>query len=78
MSTFRNGDRVAYRAAFLRSIGDRTHATASRRGTVIKPEAYPGWKSFAAVRWDDRSDAEPTPVNVTNLVLANRHHLEPQ
>lgn len=64
------GDRVAYRAQFLRNIGDYSHARASIRGTLA---AEGDW--LATVVWD--GDATPRHVHIGNLVDATRLHLEP-
>jgi hypothetical protein len=70
---FSIGDRIAYRAAFLRSIGDYSHASASRRGTVMN--AHPSaWPHLLDVQWDD---GHASPVNASNVLLASRIHLEP-
>jgi hypothetical protein len=70
---FEQGDRIAYRAAFLRSIGDYSHASASRRGVVLN--AHPAaWSHLLDVQWDDGSSS---PVNAANVLLADRVHLEP-
>lgn len=70
------GDRVAYRAKFLRDIGDYSHARASMRGTVVK---FVDW--LAMVQWDEGchsiTAAKTWGVHIANLVHADHIHLEP-
>lgn len=68
----RVGDRVKYSARFLRSIacyaGDMAHGT----GTVL--ELIPlGHTTLARVEWDREL---PDKVNMKNLVLVDKLHLE--
>lgn len=82
---FSIGDRVAYRAAFLRFLLDYSYASASRRGTVVDPEAFPGDPHFVRIQWDDKhrvgagvGDGETTTIICTrNIIHADRIHLEP-
>jgi hypothetical protein len=75
---FRVGDRVALRAAFLRSIMDYSHASASRRGEVIGIEPMGKWQlvEIYGVQWagDPKRSFK---VLSCNLVHADRIHLEP-
>jgi hypothetical protein len=70
VTIIKNGDRVAYARKFLRSVGAITHDIASRRGTVLDADGV-----LVRVRWDDTR--KPAPVLKSNLVPANRLHLEP-
>jgi hypothetical protein len=72
---FANGDRVAMAAAFLRSIMDFSHASASQRGVVTHVSDF-GQKdrSLVQVQWDDGHVSKSLNVN---LVHADRIHLEP-
>jgi hypothetical protein len=67
------GDRVAFAAKFLRSIGDYTYDTAQRRGTVIAITKGTGWE-LARIRWDHGVEQS---VNPRNLIRADHIHLEP-
>lgn len=69
------GDRVAYRRAFLQSIFDYSHDSASRRGVireVVLP--LPSGHAIVLVAWQNGALQS---VNTANLVLASRIHLEP-
>jgi hypothetical protein len=72
------GDRAAYRAAFLRSIADYSHASASKRGTVtalqlqLWADVDGPW--LVEVTWDH---GEVSTVNTANLIHADAIHLEP-
>lgn len=61
----RPGDRVAYSAKFLRSIGCQTGPMPFARGRVIVMRHYAG-ATLATVAWNDRS--MPDGVNVANLI----------
>ena len=62
--SFLANNRVAYSAAFLRSIGAITGDMPQRRGTVI--DIVPvGRRRMAKVQWDD--EQEPKLVCVGNL-----------
>ena len=51
------GDRVAYSAKFLRSICDYSHASASKRGTVLAIRPLAGSKhAHVKIKWDDDDD----------------------
>ena len=67
----KTGDRVALKASFLRSIGDYSYDSASKRGTIVNL-LYDD--KIASVRW---GDGEKGHVHVNNLLLADRLHLEP-
>lgn len=69
------GDRVALSAKFLRSIGDYSHASASKRGTVVSCEGTDSWR-LLGIEWDGDVDG-PRHVLDKNLVRAARIHLEP-
>jgi hypothetical protein len=71
---FTNGDRVAFAAAFCRSIMDFT-VRGHMRGTVvgIGIEVRAG-VNLILIDWDDGQHAS---VLSTNLVHADRIHLEP-
>lgn len=71
---FTNGDRVAIAAAFLRSIMDYSHASASQRGTVthVSPPIH-GDRTLVQVQWDDGHVSKSLNVN---LIRADRIHLE--
>lgn len=70
---FKVGDRVAYRAGFLRSICDYSHESASKRGTIV---AMP-LDILAEIDWDGGSSAARR-VHVGNLWPADKIHLEPR
>ena len=75
---FAIGDRVAYRAAFLRSIFDYSHDTASRRGTIQAIErlySRHNMPRVISVLWDDRT--QPSNVLECNLIAPDKIHLEP-
>ena len=63
----KTGDRVAYKAAFLRSIGAYTGDLPAGRGTITEIEPC-GTLQLARVRWDRGLDL-PTRINVKNLTL---------
>ena len=69
------GDKVKYSRKFLQSIGDYTslgHLT----GVVIKLEKVSGGEiTLAEIKWNDGE--APSKVNVKNLVLKSKLHLEP-
>ena len=53
LPTFQPGDRVAFSASFLKSTGQFTGPSATRRGTYAGP-ALPGFpSSYGRVHWDD-------------------------
>ena len=62
---FQLGDRVAYCAKFLRSIGCQTGSMPFARGRVIGMRHHAG-ATLAAVAWND--PAMPDSVNVANLI----------
>lgn len=64
------GDRVAYRACFLRSIGDYSAQLADRRGKLSGHTCGP----LVEVLWDDGHEGM---VHNANLIRADRIHLEP-
>ena len=71
---FKIGDKVAMSAAFLRSIGDYSHDSASMRGTVVGLIPF-GARTLVRIKWC-RWRAT-TSVLDCNLIHANRIHLEP-
>lgn len=78
---FKVGDRVAYRAAFLRSIGDYSYDSASMRGTVVEvdPKPFRPGVQYMKVQWDGAELAYESSYGVlsTHILLADRIHLEP-
>lgn len=73
---FQTGDVVAYSRHFLRNCGIWHQQFADRRGTVaIVHEPRRGVPDVLTVRWHDGDVQRVLP---TNLVLANRLHLEPR
>lgn len=64
------GDRVAFRARFLRSICDYSAESANRRGTVLNVSS--DW--LLTVAWDN---GDVTKVLASNVIEADRIHLEP-
>lgn len=68
------GDRVAFRAAFLRSIFDYSHDSASKRGTVTETPLAMGERALCRVAWDNGTIQT---VLDCNLIHADRIHLEP-
>lgn len=64
MKTLKAGDRVAYSAAFLRSIGAQTGDAGFVRGTY-QGEQKVGQRMFARVLWD--GDDEPKLVCRPNI-----------
>ena len=63
------GARVAYSAKFLRSICDYSHASASKRGTVLalRPMAH-SKNSFVKIKWDNDDDELRAGALSCNLV----------
>lgn len=74
---FPPGTRVKWAAHFLRSIADYSHASASRTGTVLDGmiNSYSPTFHIVLVKWDDREEVDG--VNCSNLIPANKIHLEP-
>lgn len=76
---FKLGDIVAFRAAFLRSISDYSHASASRRGAVIDLHPIAPGVDLVVIdgaQWAGDPGAYCRVLS-TNLVRADRIHLEP-
>jgi hypothetical protein len=71
--TIEVGDRVAFSASFLQSIGVCTGWMPFARGRVAALEPL-GDTVLAGITWDD---GVISTVNVHNLVLEKRLHLEP-
>jgi hypothetical protein len=69
----RPGDRVAYSAKFLRSIGCQTGPMPFARGRVITMRHYSG-ATLATVEWDEPSRIDT--VNVANLIAVDSIGLE--
>ena len=67
------GDRVAYSAKFLRSIGCQTGPIPFARGRVIVMRHYAG-ATLATVAWNDPT--MPDGVNVANLIAVDDMGLE--
>ncbi len=59
------GDRVAYSAAWLQSIGAYTGELPQARGTVLRLQPI-GQQQLAVVQWDQAADL-PARVLVSNL-----------
>ena len=77
-ATLRAGDTIAYTRLFLASIADRSHASQSRRGTVLGPadcDAESGHTSapisadtwLIEVRWHDGVTGRINPANVCRI-----------
>lgn len=70
------GTRVAFSRAFCRNTGQITGWTPFARGIVIALDNPPrGCPAVATVAWDNH-DSESMRILVTNLVRADRMHLE--
>jgi hypothetical protein len=62
------GERVQYKAAFLRSTGQLTGALPNARGVVVALKPLGPETTLAEVLWDhDWFHEVPTRVNVANL-----------
>lgn len=75
---FSVGQRVAYRAAFLRSIMDYSYDSASLRGTIKGLEILytsHDMPRVVLVKWDGITKSSR--VLECNLIAADRIHLEP-
>jgi hypothetical protein len=72
---FKVGDRIAYTAKFLRSIGDYSYESASLRGTVLNIGSKLTKGYVLEVQWDRYST--PSMVLDQCLILKDRLHLEP-
>jgi hypothetical protein len=70
------GDKVKYSRAFLRSTGMLTGEAPFGKGTITALDSY-GSKDFtiATIQWDGGFDL-PGRVNVKNLILVSKIHLE--
>jgi hypothetical protein len=55
LPTFVAGDRIAYAASFLKSIGARTGTIPQRRGMFIAAVKFGGSDNFCRVRWEDEN-----------------------
>lgn len=69
------GDRVKYSRAFLRSIGAISGAMPFAKGTITALDSFGGSFDLVSITWDGGEDL-PGRVNVKNLVLVSRIHLE--
>ena len=65
---FNPGDRVAYRAEFLKSAGMHTGWAPFARGEISEINGI-----LCVIKWDD---APPSSVNCGNLVREDKIHLE--
>lgn len=67
------GDRVAYSAKFLRSIGDYSHQSASMRGTVqgLRPMAH-SKNVLVKIKWDNDDDELRAGALSCNLVRVEK------
>lgn len=75
-TNFPIGTRVKWAAKFLRSIGDYSHVSASRTGTITgEIKSYSPTFHVIPIKWDDEQDAGS--VNCANIVPADKIHLEP-
>ena len=66
--SFKVGDEVCYRAAFLRSVG--WYTSVPRSGRVVSVDGPLG---FPVVDW---ADGDPRAVHPSNLILRANLHLE--
>ena len=68
------GSRVRYSRKFLQAISAFTGPLPFARGTVTEVSGTPEF-ALASIEWDNPEDL-PARVNVKNLVLESRAHLE--
>lgn len=68
-STFKPGDIVCHKAAFLRSVGWYTNVPIN--GKVLEVDG-----DLLTVHWNDQD--EPTRIRRTNVILYPERHLEPR
>ena len=74
-NTIKKGDSVSYSSKFLRSIGDYSHCSASRKAVVESVRELPfGGNSVAALVFED---GQTVSALTSNLALVSRLHLEP-
>ena len=74
MTDLKPGDRVCFSRAFLRNIGEFSGWMPFAVGSVEALEDLGGDLLIAFIRWDDGVEGR---VNVKNLILSDRKHLEP-
>jgi hypothetical protein len=72
--TFKKTDRVMFARGFLRATGQFTGWAPFAKGAIIRLDTIAPGFTLAKIRWDD---GEISRVNIGNLVLENRLHLEP-
>lgn len=69
------GDTVMFSRDFLRNTGHFTGPKPFAVGCVESIEDFGGGFIIATVKWNGE---QPSKVNIKNLVLKNKLHLEPQ
>lgn len=69
----KTGDIVVFSRAFLRSTGQFTGWSPFAKGRVVALETLSHGFVLASIQWDC---GHASRVNVGNLILANRRHLE--
>ena len=74
MTEIKPGDRVCFSRRFLQSTVQYTGFAPFAVGSVEALEDLGGDLVIAFIRWDDGSAGG---VNVNNLILSDRKHLEP-
>lgn len=74
MTEIKVGSRVCFSRAFLRNTGQFTGPVPFLTGSVVSLENLGGDLVIAFIRWNDDVYGR---VNVKNLILADRKHLEP-
>ena len=73
---FPQGTIIKFSAHFLRSIGDYSHASANRKATITGPiKSYSDTFHVVPIRWSD--ETEDSAVNCSNIIPADKIHLEP-
>jgi len=70
------GSRVAYSVKFLRSISAYTGPLPFARGIVTGISSLSDTFALADITWDKDRDETPSRVNIANLVLESRIHLQ--
>ena len=74
MTEIKVGSRVCFSRTFLRNTGQFTGRVPFAVGSVEALEDLGGDLVIAFIRWDDGVEGR---VNVKNLILSGRKHLEP-
>lgn len=64
---FTVGDRVQYRAAWLRSVGAFTGPLPFAKGTITKITGTPGGSMLASITWSGYTEELAAKVNTFNL-----------